>query len=1475
MKKFVSFICLVAMLCTVVAPLSQTVSAADAPWYDKWRISGPVTINEEEGTVKISNTGNIIMGYSHPAQYTISFSMNVIVWSMSLGLQGSFSDGRSGVYVRNGIVTSMDIPDYLNVSNSSGWHDYKLEVDHKSLTQKVYFDGVYVGTQNLKTFQWADNTLKFWAESGGEFEIADFSIVSGIEGMEGGELFELTQEYTEPFFEDFDDISGWSVPDEKYFTHDKENGIVKIYREKITGIPTYVERPLRPPTNYDMEWYLKLTDIKALNDQLNQGSIHIQLSTDSRHTWVSFGMNSISIRSHGDYGSDPFSEDPQVSVPYRIAYDKWFHLKAEVRDRYITWYIDGEELVTYEIYRASNNIWHVETGANPGGLNLSMGMELDWQKYTPYFDDELKVTAPLANSKFAAGGDIELKAETKLDTEKVDYYINGVYVGSGYKENNYVYVLKNAKNGVYRVTAKASGIETCENKFTVYTSFEAELSLNKKEVSFGEKVVATAGIKALVKTDKPTKVEFFANGKLHSTDTSAPFQATFTDLQVGTGNIYAKVYNTAGAVVQTEPQYVSVDYVKGKALKIGREYEVDYDYTSANGSFELNDGYFTLSMKHTADGVTYKTDEGEKSYKGIGKGDYKIIVSAGHAEIYWKGQFLESILLPYEPKNVFTKDSGLSNVKIKGSGVKAELFSMEWKGEAEYVSDALPSTKYYSFEFDKTDSSPEEIYINDSTFYTTLSFREDGIYAIRQRKTGADPTEVKLSDEVKPGYYRLTVAFGMADLSVNNKMVGQFRCVLGGSKAYIKRTMSNPKASTIIAFKGSDDIYYHSENFEEETELSYEEYWQLKPITYKSGLTYKAENTLKEDAKGNHYMNVSGNGTYLLNVISQYPSLKWRGMADKASGKVFVTLRRTFADRQNRIGYDFDTQSWYFEIETTNKVIIEKDSKPAPDAIKPGKWYDFELIAEGYEVALFMDGKEVFRTELDYDLRTIYYGRMGIGVDGSSYNFDDFEYVGENRVTPGARTFVASEFCDTSVNDSVNRASVDIGMFYELDGTVYAGGTAGMKTTDGGKTWIQAPGESKVQSSQFVKMKDGTFVTVTKGSDGVWYANLSKNNGISWDSYFIQSGEYGRIGTNGRLTCSKDGRLFVAFATGDENFGRQDVMYSDDGKKWYHSESTIEGQVNTVNTYTSEVIMNEIMVVETPRENEVWACARSDSGYIVYFVSYDNGATFDPEPHPIGLMAPETAYRIMRDDEDPYTYYAIFLYDTKTADVYYEQYPRNRIALAVSHDGMENWEFVADLMEANNIPSLITSDSVAWLIDGNIYWKTNNYDRNGVMTFGVQSVDTMKTLKRMPQAHYRQYMGYDPVATTAQRHCVVSKTNKTAWIYGDYYAADVKDGRIDIETVERVFGVVAEKSGNTITLKFGDGKVTFTEGKDTVQVNGETVTAERAAQANGYLDIKTLSEIFDKVFRETDSSYCILDRAQSVEPYQSGFDKLA
>ena len=1479
MKKFVSFICLVAMLCTVVAPLSQTVSAADAPWYEKWSMSGNVTINEEDGSVKLSSTpdspAELALSYSFPAQYTVSFSMNASIWTIDMWFSGN-SGIRAGIYVRSGYVSSMDVVKYLDVSNSSGWHDYMLEVDTKSLTQKVYFDGVYVGTQSIASYPYTSGLI-FRAGLGGEYEIADFSIENGIAGVEGGQLFELTQEYTEPFFEDFYDISGWSVPDSKYFTHDKENGIVKIYREIIKGVETYVERPLRPPTNYDMEWYLKLTDIKAISDQLNQGSIHIQLSHDNRHTWVSFEAGDVSFQSHGNYGSDPFADGPTGSVPYRIEYDKWFHLKAEMRDQYVTWYIDGKELVTCEVAHHNLNVWHVGTGANPGGRNLSMGVEIDWQKYTPYFDDELKITSPRANSRFAAGGDIKLKADTKLDTEKIDYYVNGVYVGSGYKENNYIYVLKNAKAGVYRVTARVENIETCESKFTVYTSFEAELSLNKKEIYFGEKIVATADIKALVKNDKPTKVEFFINGKLHSTDTSSPFQATFSDLQVGTGNIYAKVYNTSGGVVQTEPQYVSVDYAKGKNLKIGREYEVNYDYNSGNGNFELNDGYFTLSMKHSADGFTYKSDEGEKTYKGTGKGDYKIVVTAGYAEVYWKGQFVESILLPYEPKAAYTKDSGLDNIVIKGSGVKAELFSIPWKGEKEYVSDALPSTKYYSLEFDKTDSSPEEIYLNDGTFNTTLSFREDGIYAMRQLNTGAIPEEIKLSDEVKPGYYRFTVSFGMANLYVNNKLVGQFRCILGGSKSYIKRTMSNPKASTVIAFKESDDIYYHKETFEEETELSYEEYWQLRPITYKQGLTYKVENELKVDGKGNHYMNVSGNGTYLLNGIALYPNIKWRGMADKASGKVFATLRRSFADRQNRIGYDFDKQCWYFEIETTSKVIIEKDSKYAPGAIAVGKWYDFEVVTEGYEVALLMDGKEVFRTELDYDLRT------GISVDGGSYNFDDFEYVGENRVTPGSKIFVAAEFYDTSVDDNVNRTHVDIGGFYEEDGVVYTatdydGG--GVMSSDGGNTWRRANGAVKINSSQFLILDDGTYVTA-KGTGGVaemspWYAHISKDKGKTWEKYLIHSGKYGFAGTNGRMTITENGRIFLGIGSGDENFARSDVMYSDDGgKTWQHSESTIEGEENTFTTYTSGILMNELMVVEPPNKDELWCCARSDMGYIVYFISRDNGASFEPEPHLLGLMAPETAYRIVRDEKDPNTYYAIHSYDATTIDVYYEQYPTNRVVLSVSHDGMKNWEFVTDLMEGNCLSSLVSEDACMWLIDGKLYWKCNNTDGNGRMTFGAQDVSTIKSLKRFPQAHYRQYMGYDAVPTTAQRHCVVSKTNKTAWIYGDYYATDVKDGRMDIETTERVFGVVAEKSGNTITLKLGDGQVTFTEGKDTVQVNGETVTAERVAMVDGYLDIKILSEIFNKVFRETDDSYCILDRAESVEPYQSGFDKLA
>ena len=90
----------------------------------------------------------------------------------------------------------------------------------------------------------------------------------------------------------------------------------------------------------------------------------------------------------------------------------------------------------------------------------------------------------------------------------------------------------------------------------------------------------------------------------------------------------------------------------------------------------------------------------------------------------------------------------------------------------------------------------------------------------------------------------------------------------------------------------------------------------------------------------------------------------------------------------------------------------------------------------------------------------------------------------------------------------------------------------------------------------------------------------------------------------------------------------------------------------------------------------------------------------------------------------------------------------------------------------------------------------------------------------------------------------------------------------------KLFGVDVEKSGNTVTLKLGEGKVKFTEGQTAYDVNGEARTAERTVYSGGKLDIKTLCDVYGRVFREADNSYSILDKAESVEKYQSMIDRL-
>lgn len=1463
MKKLISFICTLALLLTVFAPLTMTRVEASTVPFSRWKLTGEARVvdgvlymtNNTTGSNSQAILETSVAGFSTlPDKYTIYFSMKATGFSGNMGLQGGTGVNRAGFYLHKNQFSSMDTGQRTMTTDMENWHDYALEVDHLEAKQRYYVDDEFIGEQNIAGSS-VRNQFYFWcSNTGGDFMISDFSIVVGDDASAG--LLSLTQEYTEAFRQDWDSIDGWMVEPEQFVTHYPEEGLIRLHVSGENLSYRSIERPLRAPANYDMEWRIKVNE---LSKEERQGAWKLELSTDSRHTWIDIGHGRIS---YYNYDDSKLYDGPKKAIPFKMDYE-WHNWKAEVRGGEITWFLDGKEIISYPMLKSGTNRWHVSTFMQ-NETNESADLTIDWIEYTPYFEENLEILYPQSGSEFYEGKSVAFAARPKEDVEAVDYYLNSVYVGSGSKENNYMYVLENAKVGKYNVCAKVGETVTVENEFSVVPDTASKISLSRSSILSGESV------KVFVEEGdaetKIQKVEFFVNGQSVFVDEAAPFETELSDIPVGTASVFAKVFSMEGSHVVTEAVYVDVEYDFQKPLSIGREYMADYTFEGGNGEFFLNDGYFVLDMKNQDNNLTVKTKDGEEIFDGIGKGDFRAVVASGHAELYWKGQFLASVLLPYAPGNQEVRSSGIKNASISGCGVKTTILGKTWKNDTEVTLESLVEETHYALEFDKTDSSPEVISYADGLYENEIHFREDGIYAKRQLHQAAEVTELKLSDKVEPGYYRLVVGMGLANLSHNNRVLGDYRCNLAAVKPGLTRAMTNPAASTFVAVKTTEDIYYHRDAFENDTELHSDDYWDVHPETYQNQNSDMLEVKNIAEENGNHYINISGKGTYLLNGIANYPSIKWRGMTESKKGRIYLVFRSSFNDRKSRIGYDFDKQRWFCEIFDGGTVFSHQDSLYAPNAFEMGKWYDFELVAKDYNVKLLRDGVEVFSSDLPFNLLTIYYGRCGVGATNSEWSIDDFEYTGQNRVTPGSRFTNAGSY--SMVGNSP-------GMFYKAtDGNIY--GTAessAVKTTDKGHTWggtlnsVQAPAAGVALSSSMATMPDGTMVYVYGGNDGgTMYSYVSKDGGETWSTgYEVQTG-HGNLGTVGLLTCTKNGRLFITATNGSHKFGWTSIFYSDDGMNWTKSETELT-------THNTDTFINEASVIDTPRENEVWLYGRTQTGFVCYWVSKDNGKTFDATPHHSRIIQAATSHHIRRDWNEEQTYYSTMMYDAQTYNLQSAEYPRSRLALLVSYDGMESWEYITDLMENNAYAIGAGSDTNLNLIDDQLYWRTAG--GGGGFLFGVQDIDKIKTLKRYPSLHKRDYYGIYPLKHIADDHCVVPKTDGSAWIFGSIYDVKVTDGRLDVDSAELAFSVDAVKQSNNVIFVRGDGKVTFTEGQTTVDVNGKTITAERAVLVNGYLDIKTLCEVYGKVYRETENSFGIIDRAEAIDYYQTMFDSLA
>lgn len=1176
------------------------------------------------------------------------------------------------------------------------------------------------------------------------------------------------------------------------------------------------------------------------------------------------------------------SEGKMCYIESDMGCGNWINLKLSIRNEDVgTIYIDDREIVTYKLPEATAKAPYVQYLVYKA--DLVHNVEIQGVRLTSYDTNEFYITSVNHHDSIVEGENLTLITNLTEGGGVATYFVNGVQVGSDGESG---LTLPDMKAGVYDIYAECDGAKTEPIRVFVEKREKTAFVNAPDEIICGASAdvsISASGFEGI------EKVEYYASGRLVASSEESPYYASIENLKVGTVGIYAKIYCDDGTIFSTHTAYLEVNAsgVSGQ-LNISREYEIDYEYNGlSDGYILLNDGYFTIDFKHNGEKINYRALNENAVYdgmgRGIGAGNYKIVVTSGYAEVYYNGQFAFSTFLPYtyNEENLETLDyGGVDNVNLCASGVKAERFHIDWDERTEIAEYNADFDRFYSAEFDKLDTSAETFVVYDGEYQAKLIFDERGITAISQQEDYKVTEEYLLSNTITPGYYRLTVAKGLVQLFVNNEFVNSFRCPFLSHKKGVLRNVSNPKGTTFVAVKNTDDVYYHSEDFEGTGEFEPLEYFssEQEGFVLKDGcedpfvqqLVTEGDNTylkLTDEGLQDYVEQVTDFdcvpvGDFNLNVSADNPTFKWRARAD-GNGEIHFIARHIQKGVMLSFGYDFAESEWrlakYTRKKTSSSSYDGVDILVANSAELDTDWHNYELIMKNGDVALFCDGEKV----IEYSGLENAHGRIGFGVSkGATLCVDDIEYSGEGKVSAGF-SYISVSGLD----------SKDFHYNPSYGGVVAASAnTNSYITQDNGKTWELL---KKGFYNMTLNTMSGGFMAsyhapwTEKRSYVIYYPKNSWENGGSFingkwatddlvpEPEWFETADCGRSYIPSRLTQVQDGkykgRVFFSRGFGiDEKYGGTAVFYTDadilydpkdtsyyDGINPMSSDQTYYPmnwkQSETQFTYENTGInAQEAQIVDMPND-VIRYFARTDTGFLCYADSFDGGETFDAFK-PSQLISTLCSFDVIRDPDNPSHYYAVFEYDATTSAKHPDgQGPRTRIALAVSYDAMKNWHYVMDIEELtdDSQTSYTACNHGMRVIDGVVYiaiWTSNP----GYSKIFAVDTDKIKSLLRFTEVHDKVEFNGNPSKEYADESCIIPKINGKAEIYGETVTVETDGENYDRGLIEKIFGVTETESG--IFDYYG-------------------VEIRLSANENGKYSIKDAANVFSKHFIETTDAY--------------------
>lgn len=1212
------------LLCiSVLAGFCPVIQAADE--WAGWSIPAAVTRNND-GSITLSSANAAMVGVTKTQavadEFEIQTRIRVNQYSGETGFQ--VNTGKYRLFLRinetniayfTGDGTSGNTTATVAFAAGTAWHDYEISVSGN--TASLFIDERFIANLSIQTNTGADR-LYLWTKSasGGScaMTVAYFRYSAPKQ--------EIIPVEPAPIYNEFSSMGGWTAKDGGVTFQDGHavlactaNGVVQSLSTRV-GVTE----------DFDYEFRMKLIE--------SYGEVGAKLEWNGARIMLYFYEHETNgqdfFRYTGTNGINSYYFDAADNIALK---DEWHTWKVEVRGQTGTIYLDGRQLVNYQLPSWSAADPAATFWVKRGDANGNSHMEVDYAKYTPIFYD-VTLDQPIDGSAYLEGAQIGMSAAIE-GADRIEYFANGVKIGSG-TAPDFSFVWENASAGTYEVVARTPDGEKSSKtaKITIKPSLGLRLTA-ERETAFGKETVVQVEARDL--SGAVDGIDFYCDGHLCGSAGGTADSFSYGQLAAGNHRLYAIAQSAVGESVVSEPVEVSV--MAGRAdlehVTVPAAFSVSFTAVGeGKADLTIADGWYTLPVA---------IDQA---------GDYRLVSDSGAWMLYQNDVIIRAGKAARGTGNgVQIKEDGLrlEALELSAGAEQGDYYLERWQGESlkETIDAAFPQA--YALEFDLLPGGGTlDMCMSDGAYLIDLSFAPDGIMAstspLGPLGTMERVTLAPAPAAGSPILYRVQVSRGIAQLFADNAFVASFRLPEQWGGAYVDARTRDGAKTTFTAVRKTIDRYTYATGFDQP-----DGYWQ--------------EANGWQIADGSLSSGTDCTQPALLYAFARNPefSARLRVNGTPKSGGVYLAARYNTENVYLRVGYDFASGS-YKVIDTyeKSKVVAE-----AAGAFPTDEWAEVSLKLEGAALQLLVNGELVLQTQA---LTHTGFGRFGLFPDGVAVDVDEVRYAGEGKPTPGVTEY--------SFNGGHNTDMIRL-----KDGTLRLSGSGGTTfvSSDNGVTWTGG-GKEAYLCGNSMRLQSGALLTIVRKQmpgDNIFldYAYVSRDDGATYDGpYQVEPVLKNRITMNGKLTQAENGRVYFAVGEGGhglEDFGTVGVYYSDDdGRTWQAAKEYVSIYNTGVNVQESKVVM---LPDGTPR-----LYSRTDRGFLYYCDSHDGGYTWDTDLTISQFASVLCAFNIERD---PYTgkYYCMWVYNNKNENQT-KQYPRFRMALAVSDD-CEQWEYLMDVDE--------------------------------------------------------------------------------------------------------------------------------------------------------------------------------------------------